>query len=143
MHRFHHTLLRVCAIVSVLCCVHGFAVRPVLSTTSSRRLSSTARLFVQPKTAVDQVSTKKDNDTFDEDDKAYQRKRALTFFVADSFTFGFVVFAVVGVSGGILNALGYGYVVTPDGTLLIDTLEHFRMQHWMDAVPPLAASNGL
>ncbi len=117
----------------------------------SATVSPLTTRFVKQPTAIEEVMppTKK-NDLIsksknikDSDEKAYQRKMALSFFLADSSLFGFVLLAVVALSGALLNAFGYGYVVMPDGTMVIDTLEHFQMQYWIDAIPPMTTQTML
>ena len=138
-----HRLLQFSAVVAVFCfsSVHGFVLSPVRSRSLSNSPPLTARFVKQP-TSLDEIlpSPKKKNEIRvlndeNEDEEAYQRKMAVSFFLADSSLFGFVLLAVVALSGAVLNLSGYDYVIMPDGTLLIDTLEHFQMQYWIDAIP--------
>ncbi|GAX22244.1 hypothetical protein FisN_19Lu315 [Fistulifera solaris] len=122
--------------------IQSFHVSPPLRSASVGPL--TTRFVKQPSAIEEAMQPTKKKDLIstnkikkDSDEKAYQRKMAISFFLADSSLFGFVLLAVVAVSGALLNAFGYGYVVMPDGTMVIDTLEHFQMQYWIDAIPPM------
>jgi hypothetical protein len=141
-----HRFLKVWALVAVLglpTVIQSFhIISPPLR---SAKMGPPTKCFVKQPTAIEEAmpSTKK-NDLINTSEnkkvsheKAYQRKMAISFFLADSSLFGFVLLAVVAVSGALLNAFGYGYVVMPDGTMVIDTLEHFQMQYWIDAIPPM------
>lgn len=145
-----HRLLQLGAVLAVFWfqSIHGFVISPLRSgTVTVRSPRHNTACFVKQPTAIEDVlqSKKKENEIRinDKDDEAYQRKMALSFFLADTSLFGFVLLAVVGVSGAVLNACGFGYVVMPDGTLLIDTLEHFQMQIWTDAIPPMVTHTAL